>query len=248
MNQQPDQLFRQKLEGYQKPAPASAWEKIAAAQSKKNDKWLWLKIAASIAFVGAVGYLSWPETKTQDLSQDSLTKPNKEKTSEQVPTTDNKVADVKTESEPSSKKPSTSSSKRNKSVKKISPAIDDLQNLNVAETPKEEILPSQNETNENIASVETVIQPKIEETPIAAEPEPQKITLVYTAKDVEEYLDKKSLAEATSDSKKSSTLKKLLRKANDLTNNQDPFGELRQKKNEILALNFKSEKQRGQNK
>ena len=62
MNQQPDKLFREKLEGYQKPAPASAWEKIAAAQSKKNDKWLWLKIAASIAFVAVIGYMSWPET------------------------------------------------------------------------------------------------------------------------------------------------------------------------------------------
>ena len=41
---------------------------------------------------------------------------------------------------------------------------------------------------------------------------------------------------------------KLLKKANDLKNNHDPMGELRQKKNEILALNFKGEKQRGQNK
>jgi len=249
MNQQPDQLFREKLEGYQKPAPASAWEKIAAAQSKKNDKWLWLKIAASIAFVAAVGYLSWPETKTQDLSQESLAKPKEQKTSEQVPSTDTKAADVKTEtSEPSSKEQSTSSSKRNRSVKKISPITDGVQDLNLSEIPKEEVLPLQNETNENIASLETVIQPQIEETSTAAQPDPQKITLVYTAKDVEEYLDKKSLAEATSDSKKSSTLKKLLKKAEDLTNNQDPFGELRQKKNEILALNFKSEKQRGQNK
>ena len=129
----------------------------------------------------------------------------------------------------------------------MSPPKDDVQNLNLA-TTKEETLPLQNETKEDIALVETVIQPQIEDTSVAAKPEPQKITLVYTAKDVEEYLDKKYLAEATSESKKSSTLTKLLKKANDLTNNQDPFGELRQKKNEILALNFRSEKQRGQKK
>jgi hypothetical protein len=41
---------------------------------------------------------------------------------------------------------------------------------------------------------------------------------------------------------------KLLKKANNLTSNQDPLGELRQKKSEILALNFKNDKQRGQNK
>jgi hypothetical protein len=38
-----------------------------------------------------------------------------------------------------------------------------------------------------------------------------------------------------------------LQKASDLKSNQDPFGDLREKKNEILALNFKNEK-RGQNK
>ena len=251
MNQQPDKLFREKLDGYQKPAPASAWEKIAAAQSKKNDKWLWLKIAASIAFVAVIGYMSWPEPKTENISQESSTKPAEEKTSEQVPPISEKIADVKTETTKlsvNSDKESAQISKRKNSVKKMPPPKDDVKNQNVAETTKEEILPLQSETENDIASVETITQPQIETASVATETEPQKITLVYTAKDVEEYLDKKSLAEATSDSKKSSTLKKLLKKANDLTNNQDPFGELRQKKNEILALNFKNEKQRGQNK
>ncbi len=166
MNQQPDKLFREKLEGYQKPAPASAWEKIAAAQSKKNDKWLWLKIAASIAFVAVIGYMSWPEPKTENLSQESSTKPAEEKTSEQVPPISEKMADVKTEtSQPSvnSDKPSTQISKRKNIVKKMSPPKDDVQNLNVAETTKEETLPLQNETKEDIALVETVTQPQIED-------------------------------------------------------------------------------------
>ncbi len=76
----------------------------------------------------------------------------------------------------------------------------------------------------------------------------QNITLVFTAEEVDEYLVKKEIAKATSDGKKTSTLMKVLKKASNLKNNQDPLGELRQKKNEILALNFKSEKQRGQNK
>ena len=77
---------------------------------------------------------------------------------------------------------------------------------------------------------------------------PTHTTLIITTKESDEYLNKKELAQATSKEKKSSTLKKLLKKADDLTNDQDPFGELRQKKNEILALNFKTDKQRGQNK
>ena len=40
MNQQPDKFFREKLEDYNKPAPSAAWDKIAAAQPKKNHKGL----------------------------------------------------------------------------------------------------------------------------------------------------------------------------------------------------------------
>ncbi|HEX6889366.1 MAG TPA: hypothetical protein VF141_01690 [Chryseolinea sp.] len=252
MNQQPDELFREKLAGYQKPVPASAWEKIAAAQSKKNDKWLGLKIAASIALVAVVGYFAWPESNTNDLSNESLTKPAEEKTSEPVLATEEKLADVKDETSQqptaTSDNPSTQFSKQKKIVKRIAPSSDNDNKLNIVKAVPGEIMPSQNKVQEEIALVETDTQPKIEETHVAPEVEPHNMTLVYSAKDVEEYLDKKSLEEATSDSKKSSTLKKLLKKANDLTNNQDPFGELRQMKNEILALNFKNEKQRGQNK
>lgn len=255
MNQQPDKLFRDKLEGYQKSAPASAWEKIAAAQSKKNDKWLWLKVAVSIAFVAAAGYTLFPERKTSDLSNESLTKPAEEKTIEHTtPPAEKSDEDVKTEMATPSATPnrgSTHIAKRTKPVETIRPSKEERQRVTVVEErpSQEEPTAAQPEVNENVASTETVDQPRIEATPIKTEVAPNNsITLTYTAKDVEEYLDKKALAEATSDNKKSSTFKKLLKKAEDLTNNQDPFGELRQKKNEILALNFKNEKQRGQNK
>ena len=254
MNQQPDKLFREKLEGYQKPAPASAWEKITAAQSKKNDKWLWLKVAASIAFVAAAGYMLLPENKTSDLSNETLTKPAEGQTTEgTTPLVEKSHEDVKTETTTPSVTPksgSTHVAKRNKPVETIRPSKEEPQHVTVVEEKKlqKEPIMEQPEVSENFASTETLVQPRIEAPPIKTEVEPNNITLVYTAKDVDQYLDKKALAEATSDSKKSSTFKKLLRKAEDLTNNQDPFGELRQKKNEILALNFKNEKQRGQNK
>lgn len=74
----------------------------------------------------------------------------------------------------------------------------------------------------------------------------ESITLVMTVSDTDAYLKKTPEEEATSGSRKTSTLKRVLQKASELKNNdQDPFGDLRQMKNEILALNFKSEKQRG---
>lgn len=255
MNQQPDNLFREKLEGYQKPAPASAWEKIAAAQSKKNDRWLWLKIAASVTAVALAGYALLPPDTTTDLSNDSLTAPIEEKIKEELPSLEknpidepkeNKAEIAKSSSHSNNVK-STAKSQKKAIEKALTPKVEE--NLNIAETDpsKQEYLQQQEEIN-TIAINETIVLTQSNESPVVADAQPNSITLVYSAKDVEEYLDKKSLAEATSDNKKSSTFKKLLKKANDLTNNQDPFGELRQMKNEILALNFKNEKQRGQNK
>jgi hypothetical protein len=103
-----------------------------------------------------------------------------------------------------------------------------------------------------VESVETApVEQEKTSDPIVADVQSKSshVTIVITSTEADEkYLDKKSLAEATSEEKKSSTLRKLLDTAYDLKNNQDPFGDLRQKKNEILALNFKSEKQRSQNK
>ena len=253
MNQQPDKLFRDKLDGYQKAAPSSAWEKIAEAQSKKNNKWLWLKVAASIAFVAAAGYLLLPENKRSDLSKETSTKRAEEKTTKDItPAIEKSNEEAKTETTPiaTPNKGSSQVAERSKTVETLRPLKDETKEATVTKekTIQEELTPEKVEVNDNIAANETAVHPAIEETPVKTEVEPQNITLVYSAKDVEEYLDKKALAEATSDNKKSSTFKKLLRKAEDLTNNQDPFGELRQKKNEILALNFKNEKQRGQNK
>jgi len=56
MNQQPDKLFKQKLENYQRPAPVSAWSRIEAGRSKKNNKYFWLKIAASFLLFSVILY------------------------------------------------------------------------------------------------------------------------------------------------------------------------------------------------
>jgi hypothetical protein len=250
MNQQPDKLFREKLEGYQKPAPASAWEKIASAQTKKNDKGLWLKIAASILIAVAAAYLLLPGNNSTNVSRPSLTEAPTQKKDETNSQQQKPIGDIPTEV----KDESVSVSKREttqkrKAVKKSIPEVE--QNFNVAtneETkPQNGSMPLVEDSN-NVLSPVNEVEVVITETHTDLQPAQQSVTLVFTAEDVDGYLDKKALAEATSDSKKSSTLKKLLKKANDLTNNQDPFGELRQKKNEILALNFKGDKQRGQNK
>jgi hypothetical protein len=72
---------------------------------------------------------------------------------------------------------------------------------------------------------------------------PQNVTIIFTTEEVnEKYLAKNTDAEATPTSEETSGLRKLLDKAYDLKTNRDFLGELRQKKNEILAMNFKNDK------
>lgn len=241
MNQQPDKLFRDKLQSFQTPAPSGAWNRIESNLDKKNDKVLWFRIAASLLLVAIATFLLWP-TSPSTVSQPQLAA--KKETEQQAAPQQQKEEQI-TRATPA--KGNAIAEKSNGStkyaVKKQSPAVEDKTAPVVLEekvTLEDNALASYDEVVEEIVPVLTETQ-----TQVIATAETQKVKIVFSAEDIDnKYLDKKALAEATSDDKKSSTLKKLLDKAYDLKYNQDPFGELRQKKNEILALNFKTDKQR----
>lgn len=243
MNQQPDKFFREKLEGYQKAAPTSAWDRIESQLEKPSNTFGWWKIAASLLLLTVLGYLFRPHTSTpvkQPLTQaKSEIQPGKETeqseadrpvVSKDQPTTKDPEASIPEQS-PTTKM----ASKNNKQQKRIIPLSEDVASA-AGEKKLQPVEATTPETNE------VQIAPSI-----AATKQSPSLTLTFSAEETNKYLDKKALAQATSEEKKSSTFKKLLRKANDLKSNQDPFGDLREKKNEILALNFRNEK-RGQNK
>jgi hypothetical protein len=249
MNQQIDKFFREKLEGTQRVAPAPAWEKIEAGLDRKNNEGLWLKVAAAILLLAVGTFLLWPNHETEkNVPLPIAEKKNQSKEvkpkSDQNKVTEEVVAEKKIPVE----------TKRSSKKKHKAPVIIESEN-NIAEeqvtVAQNEVIPSvieNPEATEPIISGDESLLPV--ETILAENSRSQEepVTLVYTAEEVnDKYLDKVALAKATSEQKKPSTFRKLLNKAYDLKNNQDPFGDLRQKKNEILALNFKSEK-RSQNK
>jgi hypothetical protein len=250
MNQQPDKFFRDKLDRYQRSAPAGAWNKIEAELAKKNKKPVpWLAIAASLLLLAAATFLFWPEKKNTGqpaplaTRQKNISPPTPAEKSEQ-PESDPAVVKPQPLDEQKSVAPYKPTPKKTERIKREVSAKD----VTLADAVAEEgVVTTPGEPSE-------IQKPSTEQTVVAStassteQPGDKNIKLVFSAAESEAYLDKKSLAEATSSGKKSSTLKKLLKKAEDLKTNQDPFGELRQKKNEILALNFKSDKQRGQNK
>lgn len=238
-NQQPDNFFRDKLANYHKPAPAGAWDRIETSLKKTKPGFARWKVAASLLLLVSAGYILW-------LQSSDLNKPVAEAQSEI--SSEGKSGDSKTESEKS-------------------PDIQTRVPENVVGTSEEKLVPKKSQAKrsrshkKNIAEATLPVSSPDDEIkistsepasgevapPVAQEKKSSSITLTFTAEETEKYLDKNALAEATSKDRKSSTFKKLLIKANELTTNQDPFGELRVKKNEILALDFRNDK-RGQNK
>ncbi len=218
MTSQPDKLFRDKLENLQRPVPAAAWERIEASLDKDRYKGLWLKIAAGFLLLSVAAFLLWPRTpseNTQPLTNINSATPGKEtieKNNAPVP-----VPSIADEQDPIKK----IITPRNKKeiTKKGEPVL-------VAET-----IENSRRILEPIEIVPVIETNSAEETPSR--------TIVYTAEEVNaKFLRKKSPSEATSVGKKTSGIQKLMGLAYDLKNNENGLGDLRQKKDEILALNF----------
>lgn len=243
MNQQTDKLFRDKLEGFSKPVPSHAWDRVEKNLDKKSGLVIWWKIAAAILLLAISTYILWPAEKSTSSmplsSNQKRTEPEKSN-----PPTQIQLPPTTAETEPVVKRQKEEPSPKRVSMKSRPETI--------INKPEQTIIVA--DAQDQIVVEEITEQPIVKtesETAIARTTEPitKNITLVFRADDTDEYLNKKVLAKATEEEEKASTFKKLLKKAKGLKTNQDPYGELRQKKNEILALNFKSEKgKRGQNK
>jgi hypothetical protein len=217
---------------------------------KKNKSTLWLKIAASFLVVALGVFYFMPKSQTPEVKIASKKQTPKTLTPKQ--NTDNTASP----SPAADEKQKSSTHEVNK--KNAQRSVKKLRNKENVGEKKSIEQPTTEQTTASVIKAPTVeslegatlIEEKVTQSAVAqVVNKPSHVSIVITSTEADEkYLDKKSLADATSEEKKSSTLRKLLDTAYDLKNNQDPFGDLRQKKNEILALNFKSEKQRSQNK
>jgi hypothetical protein len=245
MNQQPDKIFRDKLNNLQRPAPAAAWDRIETNLKKNNTKtgWWW-KVAASLLLLAIATYILWPAKSidqplatTAKQDQIAASESNEDTNASTAPLV-NKTDSVSVEHQPGKKLLATKASVKRKSVRESVPAKE-----TTAQALDTTIAVAQND--ESLTGVEPTDEQTT--TPPVASAKPKGLKLQFSAAETNKYLDENALAQATSEGKKPSTFKKLLKKANELKSNQDPFGDLREKKNEILALNFKNEK-RGQNK
>lgn len=224
MTSQPDKLFRDALENYQRPAPTNAWGKIDAGLNKSSDKGLLLKIAAGLLLLCVAGFLLWStgssEKTTIAVKTNEPIKNNQKNKSSEVITS--ATSDQKTESKNTTLK------------KKVIKKGDSILIQESTESKNETTLIIA-ESNEASSSGQAVAE-------INSTAEQPSRTIVYTAEEVNaKYLRKKTPSEATTETKKSSGIQKLMGLAYELKNTDNGLGDLRQKKNEILALNFLNE-------
>jgi hypothetical protein len=249
MKPQPDKLFHDKLNSFSKPAPPASWERIEAGLGKKNYSLIWWSVAASVSGLILCAYFLYRPASDHSVNIASSNENQKHKNGQseiQIPAETESLNDEIREQEIIAVIPS--EKKQSKKVKH-----------NISKQEEIQIVSQEPAAKANVTVDEVSTEPIVEEDSIRHFKAPsqlafkspnrsENITIILTADQTREYLIAKSTpTEATSEPKKPSTFKKLLRKAADLKVNQDPFGELRQKKNEILALNFKTEK-RGQKK
>jgi len=230
MTQQPDNLFREKLEHFQLNASADAWNRIEAGLTKRANKMLWMKIAAGLVLLSVASIILW--NNSTDLNQHTTAIVNQDFGKENqtvvttpmdaIATSDNVLAE---------EKKSTHSIVADRKRKAV---VTEPNQLAVVETIQEEIFTG----SENPASETLSVQTDIPQTESLA-----GIYLVYTAEEVnQKYLRQQPEEDATSEEKKSSRMQMLMSVANNLKNGEKALGDLRQMKDEIFALNFIDEK------
>lgn len=248
MNDQPDKFFRDKLNDFQPPVSAGTWGRVSRNLGGKSDRKIWLKVAAGLLLLAAGGMLIFPlqpGEPAMHLTENTSPVKEQEATPTERMTPGAREAYVEKESRPSpavTRPPDAESTGRRKQDKAGRRPVPSAKPLPVVQNPiaTTETLP----TDRARIADETHAEPQgTYASPQQAEKE--NVTIIFTAQEVnEKYLKKKNdVAEATPRTKDASTWQKLVDKAYGLKHNQDPLGNLRQKKNEILALNFKNDKQ-----
>ena len=249
MDQHPDKLFREKLHAYETPVPPQVWSRVAAQRPFMRKSDWWLK-AAAVAAIGSAALLLYPFNQDSKHSADDITRMPRQEQSTATKRPDTGLAHGE----------SAAGKKQNPTQDSTAPARAFKEPSRMSATqPREATISSNNTEGAELiiipepdrlatAAEDTVRALAEEKTTRPASPGRKTITIVLSANEVnEKYLSKADVPHATFADEQASALRNVLDKAYDLTQNRDPVGELRQKKNEILAMNFGKDRPRTQN-
>lgn len=226
MNNQLDNLFKNKLEGHTLEPSPKAWSRVASGLTKKNKTIIWFRAAAAL-MITCLAFTLWYYTNKNSTSPSTLAQtekvsaaPEKELAKQgDEQTATNKISTIqKNAKKPTIKKRKQEVIKANSQQKKTVEVIEQM--------PFTEVASNEIEITESLFTIEP---------PVA--PIKKAIVIVYELKAVERIprLDLDQLPE------RKTGLKKVLEVANEVRTGESPLGGLRQAKDEILAFNFKKD-------
>ncbi len=236
MTPHPDKLFRDKLENFQRTAPPAAWNRIEQNLGKRKTPLVWVRIAAGITLLATAAIILWPSQKDDTVlsNTNNLLQPKTE-------VTQPVVTDSAKQQAPTLKK----AAENYTALREPKPNPKKQQTVSPVQTPENEqpvIIPLQPANDQLIAEAtmpvqQHTVEPQKNDIVIASN------TITYTAEEMNsKFLKKKPVPEATPEAEDASTMQKLIGYAYAAKNSDADIGNLRQKKDEILALNFRSKK------
>ena len=244
MKQPVDSFFKEKLKNFNPEVPASAWNRIDANLAPKKKPLVWLKIAAGILLpllAGMIIYTEINQHPVQSLAQvDNMVPADKEIKIEApvVTPAETKIEIPQQEVNPQQKERPLPNQVLPSVIKNKKDIPEKSTDKQLVENPVEltitpSVMVAENEMDFPMDTKTVATEPEVEPTP------EKNTTIVISAAEANaKYLNQQFIADATPENKKSSKLRNLFEKAQDL----DPIGEIRQLKNEVLALNFRNEK------
>lgn len=245
MKQHPDELFREKLEQHSIVVPQNAWNRIEKKiPASRNTFFIW-KVAAAILLLLVSIALLLPVAKSDQptlLSHNTVVE-NQKSAEVKVPV----ITPVVEQKDVVQRTPNTSDQRIQKASVQTQPTL--IKHPITSVESQESLL---EEVTESLALFEVISQPvtpAVEEiaevNSQTAAPEEASTIIVLTAAEVNTKYLLSPPAQATSETESTSSFRKLIDKAASFKNNTSGLAELRQKKNEMLALN--TEKLRNRN-
>ncbi|MGB4847671.1 MAG: hypothetical protein WBP41_07105 [Saprospiraceae bacterium] len=247
MTPQPDKLFREALEDFNRPAPASAWNRIETGLDRKKSNGLWWKIAAGILLLIAASFIFWPHDTI--LPAVALNHQDENKSTENTKLPITSSAEVPVVSAVPAKHVEFIP---NKKIKRNSPVtitgieVEENNHQVVSNEKENEVsVPTSVEPVENIVEPDEIVADA--SVSVLADDDETDVTqgrnMKYTSQEVNTRFMKKVIpAEATHEKKSASGVKKVIDVAFGFKNNDSLLGDLRQLKNEYLTINFPDKK------
>ncbi len=227
MSNKVDKFFKEKLEGHTLTPSAQAWEKLEGHLSKKNRTVIWVRIAAGIALLALVSvaivvYLGGSHD-SHELVKD-VTTPSKN---------DQKPEVTKDEPQPT---PAPVVESTPALAQKVQPKkLDVLTVQKGSNVPKVEAP----QIEETVPSIEEQPAPKLAQANAPTAAIEKSIVLVYTLPALKKQPQPQPVvAEET----KKTGLERVLEIAREVKNSDSPLADLRDAKDDILALDFKKDK------